>query len=109
MEKFKTMRPFILSFAVIVLNIYVFDAEIVYFDTKSGGVIKDEDRAKNTADTYGAHLPLSALFKQSSKYNCIINYGECQGDGQDHEPKVYFGPRHQKIHLALPRTEMKEV
>ena len=103
------MRPFILSFAVIVLNIYVFDAEIVYFDTKSGGVIKDEDRAKNTADTYGAHLPLSALFKQSSKYNCIINDGKCQGDGQYHEPKVYFGPRHQKIHLALPRTEMKEV
>ena len=103
------MKTFILSFAVILFNIYVFDAEILYFDTKHGAVTKDENTAKNSEDTYGAHLPLSVLFKQSSKYNCMKNDGECQGDGQDHEAKVYFGPRHQKIHLALPRTEMKEV
>ena len=68
----------------------------------------------DTADQPGP-LPLSDLFRQSDKYKCLANSkdGSCGRDEaydeHDDTNKVYFGPRFQKVHLALPRRNAIKV
>ncbi|XP_065657221.1 transmembrane prolyl 4-hydroxylase isoform X2 [Hydra vulgaris] len=62
------------------------------------------------------YLPLSGLFAQSNKYQCKIkgDIEACKKEelinlsSKDKKNKV-FGPRFQKVHLALARRELKEV
>lgn len=61
--------------------------------------------SSNNGDDESSHLPLSALFSQSDRYKCLV--GGCKKKEKKQE-KVYYGPRFQQIHLALPRREYTE-
>ena len=94
-------------FVVLVYTATVF-TDILYIDNEPLLHHKQTTEAES-------HLPLSSLFAQSDKYKCLMKgrHLNCHEDDQEKDnsppPKVYFGPRFQKIHLALPRRELKEV